>query len=40
MSFLQEQNNIRLAAQRLCAARGADDKEPPRMHGLKDQVVE
>ena len=40
MSFLQEQNNIRLAAQRLCAARGADDKEPPRMHGRKDQVVE
>ena len=40
MSILQEQNNIRLAAQRLCAARGADDKEPPRMHGLKDQVVE
>lgn len=40
MSFLQEQNNIRLAAQRLCAARSADDKEPPRMHGLKEQVVE
>ena len=40
MSFLQEQNNIRLAARRLCAARGADDKESPRMHGLKDQVVE
>lgn len=40
MNFSDEQNSIREAARRLCAVRGADAGEPPRMHGLKDQVVE
>ena len=40
MSFSDERQSIERAASRLKALRGVGESELPRLHGLKDQVVE